>query len=309
MFFNVYFTFLSRQARTLPRNYSKLNYKKSFTTSTMPRRKPILYTWSVKTADSDTRQAYLNLPIAYNEAPPYSDRRRSTRHRSSMRSRSFTRRSLRKQKAKKYGSLSGVYVTDSRPRASYQRDAQSPRNYERSMRPSGSKFITNADDNFSTPQDVSRSDRRNHGDFYEEHYNMVRKSEFPVFQSSSSKYEAKSSRDIEPEISSIVSGSEFSDFLPTPPRPSESQSDSSGKGYSRGSFKAYKSRLEKSNKGKSEVIMEERSEQDRAKHTKSFQETLKVRFASEMDLHSYRLKNSSYDLAYRDEGKDAKILS
>ena len=289
--------FLTRQTRTLPRNYSKLNYKKSFTTSSMPRRKPILYTWSAKAADSDTRQAYLNLPIAYNEAPPYSDRRRSTRHRSSMRSRSFTRRSLRKQKAKKYGSLSGVYITDSRPRASYQQDAQSSRKYERSMRPSGNKFIANTDYNFSRPREVSRSDRRDHGDFYEEHYKMVKKSEFPAFQSSSSKHEAKSSRDIEPEISSIVSGSEFSDFLPTPPRPSESQSDSSAKGYSRGSFKAYKSRLEKSNKGKSEVIMEESSAQDRAKHTKSFQKTLEVRFVAFLSFLLGKINGESSLLA------------
>lgn len=281
----MFVSILTRQARSLPRNNSKLNYKKSFTTSTMPRRKPVLYTWSLKTNDSDACQPYLNLPIAYNETLPYGNHRRSTKHRSSTRSRSFTRRSLRKQKSKKYGSLNGVHITDSRPRQFYQQNAQSSRNYERSSHPSGSKFITNADYNLSKPREVSTRDRRHGGDFYEEHYKMVKKSDFPAFRSSSSKYEAKTSRDIEPEISSIVSGSEFSDFLPSPPRPSESQSDSSGQGYSRGSFKAYKSRLEKSNKGRSEVIMEERSEQDRAKHTKSFQETLEVRFATEIHVH------------------------
>ena len=186
-----------------------------------------------------------------------------------------------KQKDKKCGSLNGIYITDSRPRRSYQHNAKGSTYYEKSVRPYESHFIPNidrsgADYSPSKRHEISKSDRRNYGDFYEEHYKMVKKSEFPAFRSSSTKYETKKSRDIEPEISSIVSGSEFSDFLPTPPRPSESQSDGSAEGYSRGSYKAFKSRLEKSSKGRREVVSEDTSRRDRAKHTKSFQETLDV---------------------------------
>ena len=186
-----------------------------------------------------------------------------------------------KQKDKKCGSLNGIYITDSRPRRSYQHNAKGSTYYEKSVRPCESHFVPNtdrADVDYSPSKrhEISKSDRRNYGDFYEEHYKMVKKSEFPAFRSSSTKYETKKSRDIEPEISSIVSGSEFSDFLPTPPRPSESQSDGSAEGYSRGSYKAYKSRLEKSSMGRREVVSEDTSRQDRAKHTKSFQETLDV---------------------------------
>ncbi|CAB4017414.1 Hypothetical predicted protein [Paramuricea clavata] len=65
-----------KQAKSLPRNYSKLNYKKSFTTSTTRRLKPLLYTWSLKANDSETAQAWVNLPVIYKETHPCGDRRR-----------------------------------------------------------------------------------------------------------------------------------------------------------------------------------------------------------------------------------------
>ena len=276
------FTFLfNRQARTLPRNYSRLNYKKFYTTSTTPRRKPLLYTWSVRGNDSQAPQSLAKFPIKYQEIHPYADRRRTTKHRSSTRSRSFTRRSLRRQREKQYGSLNGVYITNSRPPPFNRENTKSSMYYQRSMRPRESHYIANTDRSTksyssSKAQEISKSDRRNYGDFYEESYKMVKKSEFPAFQASSSKYEGKKSRDIEPEISSIVSGSEFSEFLTSPPRPSDSQSDGSTEGYSRGSYKAYKSSLEKSSKGTREVSSQSTSQQDREKHTKSFQKTLEV---------------------------------
>ncbi len=285
--------FFNRQARTLPRNYSKLSYKKSYSTSTTPRRKPVLYTWSLRPNDSQTPQPWLNLPLKYEEIHPYADRRRSEKHRSSTRSRSFTKRSLRKQKDRRCGTLDGVYITDSRPRRSYQQNAKSSSYYEKSIRPSESHFIPSTHRsakyyNSPKPQEISKSNRRDYGDFYQERYKMVKKSEYPAFQSSSAKYEAKTSRDMEPEISSIVSGSEFSEFQPTPPRPSDSQSDGSysAEGYSRGSYKAYKSRLEKSSsKGRREVVSEATSQEDREKHTKSFQEALEVSRSTKLASH------------------------
>ena len=204
---------------------------------------------------------------------PYADRRRrSTKHRSLTRSRSFTKRSLRRQSERKLDSLHGVYITDSRPQRLYKHNST----YGRSLRPNESYRAPEKSKPTSDLSTSSKVDRRNYGDFYEERYKMVKKSEFPAFRSSSSQYEAKKSRDIEPEISSIVSGSEFSDFLPTPPRPSESPSDGSTEGYSRGSYKAYKSRLEKSCKGIKEESSHDTSQQHRAAHFKSFEETLQV---------------------------------
>ncbi|XP_046862212.1 uncharacterized protein LOC124455597 [Xenia sp. Carnegie-2017] len=72
---------------------------------------------------------------------------------------------------------------------------------------------------------------------------------------------------------SIVSGSEFSEFLPTPPRPSDSQSDISTDGYSRGSYKSFKNKLERNVKENREVVVEDRSQSDQQKHNESFKET------------------------------------
>ncbi|XP_028394756.1 uncharacterized protein LOC114518921 [Dendronephthya gigantea] len=260
-----------RHVRSLPRNHSKLNYKRSITTSTFPRRKPVLYTWSLKPMDTEPQQSRPSLPITYREIHPHLDRRRATKHRSSARSRSFTKSSLKK-KDRRLGSLKGVYITDSRPRRSHQQNSVY---HGRSTRPS--YFAPNRSKvnyKISSPSEISKAERENYADFYEERYKMVKKSEFPAFESGSAKYEA-TSRDLEPEISSIVSGSEFSDFLPTPPRPSDSQSEGSAGSYSRGSYKAYQNRLEKSSKSRRELVREDTSHYDRAKHTKSFQETLK----------------------------------
>lgn len=219
--------------------------------------------------DTEPPKSRLSLPITYREIHPHLDRRKATKHKSSARSRSFTKNSLKK-KDKRLGSLKGVYITDSRPRRSYQQNSvyHGRPSY---FAPNRSKVNYK----ISSPNEISKAERENYADFYEERYEMVKKSEFPAFQSSSTKYEA-TSRDLEPEISSIVSGSEFSDFLPTPPRPSDSQSDNSTEGYSRGSYKAYKNSLEKSSKSRRELVNEDTSHHDRTKHTKSFQETLEV---------------------------------
>lgn len=264
---------LDRQARYLPRNHAKMYHKKSLKTSTISRRKPLLYTWSLGTDRSKCTQPWLNVPLTYREIPAHS--RRNTKVRSSKRS----KRGLVTRKDQNFNSLDGIFIRDSPPRPSKQ-NTKRLTHYEKQARPieglPANVSTSNVSYNLSNTGEMSEKDSRSYGDFYAERYRVVKKSEFPAFQQSMGTHEPTTSHAIDPEISSIISGSEFSDFLPNPPRPSDNLSDGSSEGYSHGSYKAYKSRLDMSSKGRREVMSEHTSQKVREKHAKSFQETLDV---------------------------------
>lgn len=194
-----------------------------------------------------------------------------------------------------------VFIMDSQP--SHKRRVTHENHYERASKPetgyhqrrlSQDKFkpIPEVpDDIVSTTSSKPTVNGRNVGDYYEESYKMVKRSEFP------GKPPSKIHRDVEPDMVSI-SGSEFSDYFVGPPRPSDSHSDDhkswegelerkdyaeNSDNYTYGSYKEYSSRLQSEEKEanlelESEAKVDARKQQteDRVRHATTFQDTLEV---------------------------------
>ncbi|XP_046843859.1 uncharacterized protein LOC124437942 [Xenia sp. Carnegie-2017] len=94
---------------------------------------------------------------------------------------------------------------------------------------------------------------------------------------------------------STVSGSEFSEFLPTPPRPSDSQSDISTDGYFRGSYKSFKNKPERNVKENREVVAEETSQSDQEKHNEETLERLRYGETCERNGNKSRKNVGSFN--------------
>ncbi|XP_046844142.1 uncharacterized protein LOC124438170 [Xenia sp. Carnegie-2017] len=278
-----------RRKRSLPRNHSRLNYKKSFKSSTTRRRKPLPSAWTINLRNSPPRhENYEDVHSYY--LPP----RRKAKYQGSTRTRDYMNHEMKVDEAKNHGSGdSKRYIVENRPKLSHAKNAKTSTYYKIS----GGLQL-------SSHSDTSEVDYKSSPILHDQ----IKNQNFQAIYSDK-KWEEKSH---DPEILSIVSGSEFSEFLPTPPRPSDSQSDISTDGYSRGSYKSFKNKLERNVKENREVVVEDRSQSDHEKHNESFEETLeRLRYGetrerngneSRKNVGSFNKETSSSSWTHNDSG-------
>lgn len=204
-------------------------------------------------------------------------------------------------------SLNDVYITDSKPcygvskpcygvstvRADNQEHTLQSGSFKNERRLNQDEMSPISEGSYrfaSSVSSASTNEQRNTTDYYGKNYKMVKRSEFPGKPQSNSQGDA--------DMVSI-SGSEISDYLLGPPRPSDSPSEDrdlrwekkeekrdnvqSYGNYSRGSYKEYSSRVQNKARGagwsRRQELAEERTQQrenDRTRHLTSFQNTLKV---------------------------------